>query len=118
MTSTRNNNMKGNYCLQQRAYDKTNVYRLNKSKRIAHYSTLPCAGINVGQIPNTVLAKNATDIESSLFGINSSNLVSPAPPILPNLNYLSSLSFFSRLKPYLPEPLVIEHDQRPQIFRK
>ena len=51
-----------------KAYHKTNSYILNKSKRIAAYSTLPCTGINVGQIPNTILAKNPTDIESSLFG--------------------------------------------------
>ena len=75
MASTRNNNMPGEYCLQQKSYNQGSAYLLNKSKRVASHSTIPCPGVNHGQVPNTVLAYNATDIESSLFGINSSNLV-------------------------------------------
>ena len=118
MTSTRNNNMPGDYCLQQKAYDKGSAYLLDKSKRIAYHSTLPCPGVNAGMVPNTVLAHNPTDIESSLFGINSSNLVTPQKPVQPNIKNLDMLSFAPRLHPYVPEPLIIENCQRPAIFHR
>tara|TARA_Y100000588_G_C13675249_1_gene678001 strand:- start:74 stop:430 length:357 start_codon:yes stop_codon:yes gene_type:complete len=118
MTSTRNNNTKGNYCLQQQSYQKGASYNLNPSKRIAYFPALPCPGVNIGQMPNTVLSKNPTDIESLLFGINSNNLEKKQKKVHPNLNYLESLSFYPRLQPYLPEPLIIENKQRPIIFRR
>ena len=118
MASTRNNNMPGDYCQQQKSYNQYSKYTLNKSKRIAHHSTLPCPGVNGGRVPNTVLAHNATDIESSLFGINSSNLVTPQKPVQPNLIYLDMLSFAPRLHAILPKPLIVENCNRPQIFHR
>ena len=118
MASTRNNNMRGNYCLQQKSYDQASEYTLNKSKRIAQHSTLPCPGVNTGRVPNTVLAYNATDIESSLFGISSNNLVNPQKPVQPHLKQLDMLSFAPRLHAILPEPLIVENCQRPNIFHK
>jgi hypothetical protein len=118
MASTRNNNMPGEYCLQQKSYNQGSAYLLNKSKRVASHSTIPCPGVNHGQVPNTVLAYNATDIESSLFGINSSNLVQPQNPVQPKLKTLDMLSFAPRLHALLPEPLIVEKCQRPTIFRR
>lgn len=118
MASTRNNNMPGDYCQQQKSYNQYSKYTLNKSKRINDHSTLPCPGVNGGRMPNTVLAHNATDIESSLFGINSSNLVTPQKPVQPNLKYLDMLSFAPRLHAILPKPLIVENCNRPQIFHR
>ena len=118
MSSTRNNNMPGDYCVQQKSYNEASSYLLNKSKRIAYHSTIPCPGVNVGGMPNTVLSHNPTDIESKLYGINSTNLVTPQKPIIPDLKCLDMLSFAPRLRPHLPEPLIIENGQRPVIFRR
>ena len=118
MASTRNKNMPGDYCVQQRSYNQSLKYTTNKEKRLAHYSGLPCAGINGGQVPNTIFSNNPTDIESSLFGINSTNLVCPAKPVHPDIKCLDSISFFQRLHAFLPEPLIIQKCQRPHIFHR
>ena len=79
---------------------------------------LPCAGVLHGKVPNNVLSKNSTDVESFLLGINSSNLVDPTPQFNAKLKCHKLLSFYPRLQPSLPTPLVIEGCQRPVIFRR
>ena len=118
MASTQNKNMPGEYCLQQVAFKQESNYTSYKGKRLCNKNFLPCAGILPGQVPAQVLSKNSTDCESFLFGINSSNLVNPTPKVSVQLNCLPGLSFYSRLQPLLPQPLVIENCQRPEIFRR
>jgi len=113
MASTRNKNTCGDYYLEQKQSAHILDNRVYEHRRIAYSDALPCAGINVGSVPNTQLAKNATDIESSLYGINSTNLVKPAAPVNPNLKHLKDVSFFERPQVFVPEPLVIEKSQRP-----
>lgn len=113
MASTRNKNMPNEYCLFKRNNEDIVNNRLTKSRRFANKSAIPCAGINVGHMPNEVLSHNATDIESRLYGINSTNLVQPERPLTPELKNLPSIAFFDRPKVFLPEPLVIEKNQRP-----
>ena len=57
MSSTRNKNMPGDYCVQQKSYNQSFKYNINKEKRLASNSGLPCAGINGGQVPNTMFCK-------------------------------------------------------------
>jgi len=118
MASTRNNNMRGEYCLEQVSNKQGQNYATYKGKRTNDIFLLPCAGINPAQVPGNILSKNSTDVESYLLGINSSNLVNPQRPVQPEINPLKNLSFYTRLQPYLPEPLVIEGCQRPVIFRR
>ena len=118
MASTRNKNMPGEYCLHQMSNKHSTNYNTYKGAAINKINLLPCAGILTGPTPNTVLSKNATDIESFLLGINSSNLVDPTPPFNAKLKCNGLLSFYNRLQPLLPTPMVIEGCQRPTIFRR
>lgn len=113
MASTRNRNTFGDYNLEQKQSSHIFDNRIFKNRRIAFNDALPCAGINVGSVPNTQLANNAVDIESRLYGINSSNLINPQKKLIPQLKKISNLEFFERHQIYIPEPLVIENNQRP-----
>lgn len=113
MTSTRNNNTLGDYCLQQRQYNSASVYVMNPERRFAHVNTFPCTGVNVGYMPAQNLSYNPVAIETALYGIGSTNLVNPKPPTYPYLKSLPNLAFFSRNGVFMPEPLVVKKNQRP-----
>lgn len=113
MASTRNKNTCGDYYLEQKQSNHILDNRIYQNRRIAYNDALPCAGINVGSVPNTQLAHNATDIESRLYGINSSNLVNPEKQLMPQLKSMPEVAFFERHQIFIPEPLVIENKQRP-----
>ena len=115
MASTRNNNTPNDYCLQQRSYTdslKYNEYKYASVGR-AYDNAIPCVGITPSHMPREAFSHNSVEIESSLFGINSTNLVNPQAPVEPKLKKLPEKSFFERLPMYMPEPLVIERNQRP-----
>ena len=113
MSSTRNKNTSGDYYLEQKQSTHILDNRVYQHRRVAYNNALPCAGINVGSIPNTELASNATDIESRLYGINSSNLVNPQKQLRPDIKSMPDVAFFERHQIFVPEPLVIENNQRP-----
>jgi hypothetical protein len=115
MASTRNRNTPGNYNLEEKQYKSHETYTLypNSQYGCAYNTKLPGNGLNPAQIPANKMSYNAPDIESFLFGINSTNLVNPAPCFVPELNSLSSTNLFKKEPVYIPEPLVIEKNQRP-----
>ena len=114
MASTRIKNSKTDYQRESAEKDLFKEHVMNTSRRFAHKNALPAAGINVGQMPRESLAKNATDIESALYGIGSSNLVEEKGPVQPQLHNLPSVHFFERnTSVIVPQHLVIERDQRP-----
>jgi hypothetical protein len=115
MASTRNRNTRGNYCLEQRQFKQFENYTLypNSQYGSAYNTRLPGNGLLPGQIPGNKLSYNALDTESFLFGINSTNLVNPAPCFVPEITKLNSENIFEISKIYIPEPLVIEKNQRP-----
>jgi len=115
MASTRNRNTPGNYCLEQREYLNSATYTLypNSQYGAAYNTRLPGNGLLAGQIPGNKLSYNAADTESFLFGINSTNLVNPAPVFVPELKELCWSNVFKKGPTYIPEPLVIEANQRP-----
>lgn len=120
MASTRNKNTTSDYCLQQQSYRtslKYNTYEHSQHGIAAGVSAFPAVGINMGHMPWDVLAQNPVDIESGLFGINSSNLVEPAAPTIAKVNDMPSLAFFERNALYMPTPLVIPLNQRPFQFQ-
>ena len=114
MASTRNINTPGNFCLEQRAFRQSENYTLYPNSQYgAAYSTkLPGTGLLAGQIPGNKLSHNAADTESFLFGINSTNLVNPAPCFYPEITQLCSANIYKKGPTFIPEPLVIEN-QRP-----
>jgi hypothetical protein len=115
MASTSNKNTASDYCLQQRSYTdslKYTEYEYSQSGR-AYVNAIPCVGITPSHMPREAFSNNSVEIESALFGINSSNLVNPQAPVKPSLKQLPERSFFNRMPMYMPEPMVIEKNQRP-----
>jgi hypothetical protein len=115
MASTRNINTVGNYNLEQRQFKQSEVYTLypNSQYGAAYNTRLPGNGLMPAQIPWNKMSYNAPDIESFLLGINSTNLVNPAPCFVPELAKLDSTNIYEKGPTLMPEPLVVEKSQRP-----
>lgn len=115
MASTRNKNTIGNYNLEQRQFQNSAGYTLypNSQYGAAYNTRLAGNGLLPGQIPWDKLSHNAADTESFLFGINSTNLVNPAPCFTPEISKLGSVHIFDKGPTLMPEPLVVEKYQRP-----
>ena len=115
MASTRNKNTPGNYCLDHRQSTRPEAWQLytNGANGYAYDTRLPGIGLNPAQYPMNVLSYNPADIESFLFGINSTNLVNPEPPLTPEFKCLQSANIFKKPNVFIPAPLVVKKDQRP-----
>jgi hypothetical protein len=115
MASTRNINTPGNYKLQQTEFAQSENYTTyqNSQYGAAYDTKQPGLGVNPAQIPWNKLSNNAVNIESFLFGINSTNLVNPAPPLYPEIKNLETANFIKKTAVLMPEPLVQEKYQRP-----
>ena len=116
MASTRDINSKGNYCLEQRELRQTqnNLSYYNGPNGHAAHPAYP-QSYRQGYMPADNFSFNPTDIESSLFGIGSTNLVDPKAPTTPQFKTLPTINFYD--KPVLVQqrqlwPLL---DQRPFI---
>jgi hypothetical protein len=115
MASTRNINTMGNYYLEEKQYQHSRHYTLypNSQYGSAYSTNLPGNGLNPGQIYGGKFSQNPIEIESFLFGINSTNLVNPQEPLTPELKNLSNVNVFESQPIIMPKPLVIEKGQRP-----
>jgi hypothetical protein len=115
MASTRNRNTPGNYCLEEKQYKHSENYTLytNSQYGAAYNTRMPGNGLLPAQIPWNKLSYNAADTESFLLGINSTNLVNPAPCFTPKIAKLRTTNIYDKSPIYIPEPLVIEKNQRP-----
>ena len=115
MASTRNKNTRINYEIEQRNFDLANRYTFNPNSAygLASNTNQPGLGLNPAQIPRSQLSQNPINIESYLFGIDSTNLVKPRTYEEPQLKQLESVQIIDRLPMVMPQPLVIEKNQRP-----
>ena len=115
MASTRNRNTQGNYCLEQLKYKQFENYTMyaNSQYGAAFNTRMPGNGFMGAQIPGNKLSYNAADTESFLFGINSTNLVNPAPNFVPENAKLDQINIYEKATVFVPEPLTIEKNQRP-----
>lgn len=115
MASTRNRNTMGNYNLEQKQYHQVESYTLypNSQYGAAYNTQLPGNGLLPAQIPWNKLSYNAPDTESFLFGINSTNLVNPAPCFKPEIAQLRSTDIFEKAPTLIPVPFTPDKDQRP-----
>ena len=120
MASTRNRNTSGNFCLEQKEYKQFENYTLypNSQCGAAYNTRMPGDGLMPAQIPWNKLSYNAADTESFLFGINSTNLVNPAPCFKPEIAKIESTNIYEKKTTFIPEPLVIERNQRPGYIAK
>jgi len=117
MASTRLKNQKGEYKKEMNEILNTNAYKLNKNKFNSNNPMLPDFGtvgndMGAGFYSN-MLSNNACDIESTLFGIGSSDLEKTHKEIKPSLNNMKYLAFFDRPECHIPNPLIVERNQRP-----
>jgi hypothetical protein len=113
MSSTRNINTPGNYKLEQKTYHQSEKYTLypNSSSGEAYNQKLAGIGLLPGQVPWTQLSNNPVNTESFLFGINSSNLVNPAPPFVSEPKPITYSNLYQPKPTYMPLPLVIERNR-------
>lgn len=115
MASTRNKNTIEDYSLEQYKYNKQSSYLTyeNGPSGKATQTYLPGNGLLSGRVAHTELSKNYTDIESFLYGINSTNLVTPSTPPVAEIKGLKSLNIMDKTPVIIPEPLYIQSNQRP-----
>jgi len=113
MASTRNKNTQGNYVLEQKQYMQNAQYNLYKNSQYgeAYDTKLPGNGLLPGQLPLNKLSHNPIQIESFLFGINSTNLVNPEPVLVPELKCLETANIYRKQATIMPAPLVIERNR-------
>ena len=85
MASTRNINTPGNYNLEQEHYNlgRENILYIHNPQGRAYINAMPSVGYMPNRMPRDTLSSNPIEIESMLFGINSTNLVKPRKPIKP-----------------------------------
>lgn len=116
MASTRNKNQQGDYRLEQLANKQQLTYNTNKDYSIANATYLAGDGLIQGRVPDNLLAHNPQDIESFLFGINSTNLVKPQGPMSAQLKCISSASIINKVPLIMPDDLNVQPNQRQSFF--
>ena len=115
MASTRNKNTAGDYRVEQSNFSNNLQYLSQSFYGKIDTTYLPGNGLLAGRVFHSELATNGTDIESTLYGIGSTNLTGASFNAQPNTNPLSSLNI-TQWKPantLIPEPLAIQGGQRP-----
>jgi hypothetical protein len=107
MASTRNKNTAGNYGLRQRDHQLSRDHIMYKhgAGGYAVDPKLPGIGFGPAKIPRDVLSYNAVDIESFLFGTNSTNLVKPQAPLNATLKSLETANVFKYPTVYTSIPI-------------
>ena len=115
MSSTRLRNQPGEYTLEQKKNSYICDNRIWADRTTRSYIAFPELGFNVSHIPNNQISHNATDIESNLYGIGSTNLIKPKQEVIPQLKSQIPITFFSKPNLILPIPFHHEKGQRPII---
>lgn len=117
MASTRNKNASGNYELEQKQYYEKRIYNtyIHSANGMPVIPYHPGDGLLPTRMAPTELSNNSRDIESFLFGINSTNLVNPTKEPTPELKPLQSLSVIKKTPLIMPETFVAITHQRPNF---
>ena len=115
MASTRNRNSPGDYNAEQHINTSIDTYAtyVNSASAEAYTNHIAGDGLLAGRNARSTLCHNYTDVESQLFGIGTTNLVNPKGRVVANARPLQSLSIIDRLPVLIPEPLIVEKNQRP-----
>jgi|TARA_Y100000591_G_C21821003_1_gene693613 hypothetical protein len=118
MASTRNRNTSLNYNLEQKnnkIIEDKNLF-INSSYGRAYEEHIPSIGYRPSFMSRDTFSNNPIDIESSLYGIGSTNLETPCQPVEPSLKTIKFKEFFDRPNSVImPYPLVLENNQRPRL---
>jgi hypothetical protein len=117
MASTRNKNSLFNYNLEQENNVFSNNYLLyeHASSGKSYTNNFAGNGLLHGRMHSNLLSTNSTDIESMLYGINSTNLENPQNNNLHNINIIQHkhLNLFDRQQQLMPDNLLLDITQRP-----
>jgi len=112
MASTRNINTQGNYDLELQNRMVAQEHKINALGRPVNESN-PTHMMNYGSMSRDALSSNAIAIETQLFGIGSTNLVSAKAPVIPYLNKLPEKSFCERSRLIEPKSYTVSNTERP-----
>jgi len=115
MASTRNRNTPGNYTAEQSINQIQREYYGYETA--SHYAIptethFPGNGLVGMKTAHRNLSNNYSDVESYLFGIGSSNLVSPKSDPAPEINQIRSLNVIDKTPLVMPEHLKVQENQR------
>lgn len=116
MTSTRNRNTESDYKLEQ--LQNTNHIENNLYVNYGRPTTecFPEIGYTPSKLSRDCLANNPIDIESTLRGIGSSNMIKPCETPTPSLRNIDFKPFFDRPKAVImPYPAIFDNYQRPHL---
>jgi hypothetical protein len=117
MASTCNKNCPGDYRMEQTKYRENLNYLTDKQNGfgVPQETFFAGNGLLMGRIASENLAHNACDIESFLRGTGATNLVNPTPIVYPDIKPFQSLSIMNKTPLVMPEPLVVQKNQRPYM---
>jgi len=117
MASTRNKNSQGDYNAEQMINKSIDTYAtyIQSANAEAYTNHFAGDGLLVGKNARSTLCNNYTDVESQLFGIGTTNLVEPKSKVYPEMKHMQSLCIIDRLPVLIPEPLIIDKNQRPYL---
>jgi hypothetical protein len=115
MASTRTRNTPGNFQAEQNSNRQFREYYTYETS--THYASppethFPGNGLVGMKTPHRNLSANYCDVETFLFGIGSTNLVSPAQNVTPQINTLYSLNIMDKTPLIMPRPLSVSANQR------
>ena len=116
MTSTRNRNTLIDYKLETKINSQINEHSLylHSANGRPISECIPSVGYTPSHMSNYALSNNPVDIESNLFGIGSTNLISQNKPVEPSLKNLNFVDYFERNKTVImPYPMVLNKKERP-----
>jgi hypothetical protein len=110
-------NSPGMYALEQTDNKNKQGYLMNILPQIPYTNRYAGFGTNVGAMKSgyyhNILSNNTANIESNLFNIREFDLTKSKTEFKPSLNTLGEQTFFSKNNVFVPEPLVVQKNQRP-----
>jgi len=115
MASTRNRNTPGNYEAEEngnRQFRDYRSYETAQNYAVPAETHFPGNGLVGMKTARRNLSQNYCDVESFLFGIGSTNLVSPKQDPTPEINRLNSLNIIDKTPLIMPETHTIPANQR------
>ena len=119
MASTRNINTMSDYNfhnLQNRNLQIYNLYKNSSSGAPVNNNCMPSIGYIPSKMSYDSFSNNPIDIESSLRGIGSTNLVEQFQPVIPDIKKIEFKEWFERQKTIImPYPLFHNNNQRPDL---
>ena len=110
-------NSPGMYALEQKDNKNQQGYLMNILPQIPYTNRYAGFGTNVGAMKSgyyhNILSNNTANIESNLFNIREFDLTTTKTDFKPSLNTLKEQTFFNKNNVFVPEPLVVQKNQRP-----